>query len=30
VHVDNILSWTLARDSGLDELDKEYKATMYV
>lgn len=30
VHVDNILSWTLARDSGLDDLDKEYKSTMYV
>ena len=30
IHVDNILSWTLSRDKHLDELDKKYKATMYV
>jgi len=30
IHVDNILSWSLARDEQLNELDKKYKATMYV
>ena len=30
IHVDNILSWALARDEQLNELDKKYKATMYV
>ena len=30
IHVDDILSWSLARDEQLNELDKKYKATMYV
>ena len=30
VHVDKILSWTISRDEQLTELDKHYKATMYV
>lgn len=30
VHVDKIKSWTIARDEKINELDKKYKATMYV